>query len=77
MGKAQYSYIKEKGVKGVSFLCTCTAETVSLSNILEKAISERKEKIKTVEGSPDCKSENTGDLLTKAFRSPNFVSMNL
>ena len=45
MGKAQHSYIKEKRVKGVSFLDIYTlAETVSLSNILEKAISERKEK---------------------------------
>jgi propanediol dehydratase large subunit len=45
VGKAQHSYIKEKRVKGVSFLCTYTlAETVSHLNILEKAISERKEK---------------------------------
>jgi hypothetical protein len=41
LGKAQYSYINKKGV---SFLGTYTAETVSLLNILEKAISERKEK---------------------------------
>jgi hypothetical protein len=45
VGKAQHSYIKEKRVKGVSFLYTYTfAETVSHLNILEKAISERKEK---------------------------------
>jgi hypothetical protein len=45
VGKAQDSCIKEKRVKGVSFLDIYTfAETVSLSNILEKAISERKEK---------------------------------
>ncbi len=55
VGKAQYSYIKEKRVKGVSFLCTYTAETVSLPNILEKAIPERKEKkgIKNVGWSPN------------------------
>ncbi len=42
VGKAQHGYIKEKRV---SFLGTYTlAETVSLSNILGKAISERKEK---------------------------------
>jgi hypothetical protein len=45
VGKAQHSYIKEKIVKGVSFLCTYTlAETVSHLNILEKATLERKEK---------------------------------
>jgi CRISPR/Cas system CSM-associated protein Csm4 (group 5 of RAMP superfamily) len=61
VGKAQHSYIKEKRVKGVSFLDIYTlAETVSLSNILEKAISERKEKkgIKNVGWSPKCRSEN-------------------
>jgi hypothetical protein len=46
VGKAQYGYIKEKRVKGVSFLWTYTlAETVSHLNILGKAISERKEKL--------------------------------
>jgi hypothetical protein len=45
VGKAQHSYIIEKIVKGVSFLCTCTlAETVSHFNTLGKAILERKEK---------------------------------
>jgi hypothetical protein len=59
VGKAQHSYIKEKRVKGVSFLCTYTfAETVSHPNILVKAILERKEKRKTVGRSTDCKSEN-------------------
>jgi hypothetical protein len=59
LGKAQYSYIKEKGVKGVSFLCTYTAETVSHLNILGKAISERKEKKRTTAGrSPNVNRKN-------------------
>jgi hypothetical protein len=61
VGKAQHSYIKEKIVKGVSFLDIYTfAETVSLLNILEKAISERKEKkgIKNVGWSPNVNRKN-------------------
>jgi hypothetical protein len=68
--------------KGVSFLGTYTLEeTVSHLNILEKAISERKEKERNKKLSDGHQIVNrkmdSGDLLKKAFSSPNFVSMNL